>query len=103
MVELYAINITCCQLIQSYNILGIMVLYFKQVFDLSVSCIGNLDTHLNIPVYNHEPVKAPEAVTARMDLNAEAKRRMLRLFFSFSDVRKSFVPVFWWQRYVGMY
>lgn len=39
----------------------------------------------------------------RLDLRAEAKDRMLRLFITLDDGRKIITPVFWWQNFVGFY
>ena len=36
-------------------------------------------------------------------LKADARNRMLRLFFVLSDGRKILTPVFWWQRSAGFY
>ena len=36
-------------------------------------------------------------------LKAEARDRMLRMFFDFSDGRKIITPLFWWQRKQGLW
>ncbi len=38
-----------------------------------------------------------------LEMKAEARAGMLRLFFQLSDNRKIITPVFWWQRYLGFY
>ena len=47
----------------------------------------------------------PEAaeVEGTLVLKADARNRMLRLFFVLSDGRKILTPVFWWQRSAGVY
>ena len=42
-------------------------------------------------------------VEGTLILKAEARNRMLRLFFVLSDGRKILTPVFWWQRSAGFY
>ena len=42
-------------------------------------------------------------VKGTLILKAEARNRMLRLFFVLSDGRKILTPVFWWQRSAGFY
>jgi len=44
-----------------------------------------------------------EEVDGTLVLKADARNRMLRLFFVLSDGRKIITPVFWWQRSVGFY
>lgn len=38
-----------------------------------------------------------------LEMKAEARAGMLRLFLRLSDKRKIITPVFWWQRYLGFY
>lgn len=38
-----------------------------------------------------------------LEMKAEARAGMLRLFLRLSDNRKIITPVFWWQRYLGFY
>ena len=38
-----------------------------------------------------------------LEMKAEARAGMLRLFLRLSDERKIITPVFWWQRYLGFY
>lgn len=38
-----------------------------------------------------------------LEMKAEARAGMLRLFFRLSVERKIITPVFWWQRYLGFY
>lgn len=38
-----------------------------------------------------------------LEMKAEARAGMLRLFFRLSDNRKIITPVFWWQSYLGFY
>ena len=38
-----------------------------------------------------------------LEMKAEARAGMLRLFFQLSDNRKIITPVFWWQSYLGFY
>ena len=38
-----------------------------------------------------------------LEMKAEARAGMLRLFFRLSDKRKIITPVFWWQGYLGFY
>ena len=38
-----------------------------------------------------------------LEMKAEARAGMLRLFFRLSDDRKIITPVFWWQGYLGFY
>ena len=38
-----------------------------------------------------------------LEMKAEARAGMLRLFFRLSDERKIITPVFWWQSYLGFY
>ena len=38
-----------------------------------------------------------------LEMKAEARAGMLRLFFRLSDNRKIITPVFWWQGYLGFY
>ena len=45
----------------------------------------------------------PGDVEATLILKAEARNRMLRLFFVLSDGRKIITPVFWWQRGKGFF
>ena len=42
-------------------------------------------------------------VEGTLVLKADARNRMLRLFFVLSDGRKIITPVFWWQRSAGFY
>ncbi len=42
-------------------------------------------------------------VEGTLVLKADARNRMLRLFFVLSDGRKILTPVFWWQRSAGFY
>ena len=44
-----------------------------------------------------------EEVQGTLVLKADARNRMLRLFFVLSDGRKIITPVFWWQRSAGFY
>ena len=44
-----------------------------------------------------------EEVEGTLVLKADARNRMLRLFFVLSDGRKILTPVFWWQRSAGFY
>ena len=44
-----------------------------------------------------------EVVEGTLLLKADARNRMLRLFFVLSDGRKILTPVFWWQRSAGFY
>ena len=44
-----------------------------------------------------------EEVEGTLLLKADARNRMLRLFFVLSDGRKILTPVFWWQRSAGFY
>ena len=44
-----------------------------------------------------------EEVEGTLILKAEARNRMVRLFFVLSDGRKILTPVFWWQRSAGFY
>lgn len=39
----------------------------------------------------------------RLELKAEARSGMLRVFFLLEDGRKIITPVFWWQKYLGFY
>lgn len=45
----------------------------------------------------------PGDVEATLILKAEARNRMVRLFFVLSDGRKILTPVFWWQRSKGFF
>ena len=45
----------------------------------------------------------PREVEGTLILKAEARNRMLRLFFVLSDGRRILTPVFWWQRGAGFY
>lgn len=45
----------------------------------------------------------PREVEGTLILKAEARNRMVRLFFVLSDGRKILTPVFWWQRSAGFY
>lgn len=38
-----------------------------------------------------------------LEMKAEAKSRMLKIFLRLSDDRKIITPVFWWQKYLGFY
>ena len=38
-----------------------------------------------------------------LEMKAEARAGMLRIFLRLSDKRKIITPVFWWQRYLGFY
>ncbi len=58
---------------------------------------------LNILTEEYVFIGEPEEVVATLDMKAEARSGMLRLFFSFSDGRKIITPVFWWQQYLGFY
>ena len=42
-------------------------------------------------------------VEGTLVLKADARNRMLRLFFVLSDGRKILTPVFWWQRSAGFF
>ena len=42
-------------------------------------------------------------VEGTLILKAEARNRMVRLFFVLSDGRKILTPVFWWQRSKGFF
>ncbi len=44
-----------------------------------------------------------EEVEGTLVLKADARNRMVRLFFVLSDGRKILTPVFWWQRSEGFY
>ena len=44
-----------------------------------------------------------EEVEGTLVLKADARNRMVRLFFVLSDGRKILTPVFWWQRSAGFY
>ena len=44
-----------------------------------------------------------EEVEGTLLLKADARNRMLRLFFVLSDGRKILTPVFWWQRSKGFF
>jgi len=44
-----------------------------------------------------------EVVEGTLLLKADARNRMLRLFFVLSDGRKILTPVFWWQRSKGFF
>ena len=44
-----------------------------------------------------------EEVQGTLVLKADARNRMLRLFFVLSDGRKIITPVFWWQRGKGFF
>ena len=41
--------------------------------------------------------------TGTLEMKAEAKSGMLRIFFRLSDDRKIITPVFWWQKYLGFF
>ena len=45
----------------------------------------------------------PREVEGTLILKAEARNRMVRLFFVLSDGRKILTPVFWWQRSKGFF
>ena len=45
----------------------------------------------------------PGEVEGTLILKAEARNRMVRLFFVLSDGRKILTPVFWWQRSKGFF
>jgi hypothetical protein len=44
-----------------------------------------------------------EEVEGTLLLKADARNRMVRLFFVLSDGRKILTPVFWWQRSKGFF
>ena len=44
-----------------------------------------------------------EEVEGTLVLKADARNRMVRLFFVLSDGRKILTPVFWWQRSKGFF
>ena len=44
-----------------------------------------------------------EVVEGTLLLKADARNRMVRLFFVLSDGRKILTPVFWWQRSKGFF
>ncbi len=41
--------------------------------------------------------------TGTLEMKAEAKSGMLRIFLRLSDDRKIITPVFWWQKHLGFY
>lgn len=45
----------------------------------------------------------PGEYAGKLVLKADARNRMLRLFFVLSDGQKILTPVFWWQRSEGFY
>ena len=45
----------------------------------------------------------PGEYIGTLEMKAEARSGMLRLFLRLVDGRKIITPVFWWQRYLGFY
>ena len=57
-------------------------------------------------IYTHDFqfMDEPCTVTGTLVLKAEShKPGVLRVFFQLDDGRKIISPVFWWQRYLGLY
>lgn len=57
-----------------------------------------------IYTYDFQFMDEPCTVTGTLVLKAEShKPGVLRVFFQLDDGRKIISPVFWWQRYLGLY